>query len=303
MRVNRVDIVQTHEFFAGTLGRLAAIIAKVPVIILMVHNCDLWKNRLHQTVDRLLANYTDAIISNSKSVMDFYIQFESINPSKIKTIYNGIDLSRFHHLINTDGKIKELNIEENYPIICVTGRMADQKGYKYLIKAIPQVIKEFPQMKMLIIGGGGVSSETTEEEIKDLVKRLYLKKFVHFLGWRADVTEILAICDLFVLPSLWEGFGLSIVEAMAAGKTVVATNVDAIPEVVSDGETGILVPPKDPNALANAIITLLEDPEKMRKMGQSGKKRAFDLFSAKRMTKDFEKLYLSLYNKNNMLIT
>jgi len=175
--------------------------------------------------------------------------------------------------------------------------MAVQKGYKYLIKAIPQVIKEFPQMKLLIIGGGGVPSETTEEEIKRLVKILGLTNYVHFLGWRKDIGEILSICDLFVLPSLWEGFGLSNVEAMAAGIPVVATNVDAIPEVVSDGETGILVPPKNSGALANAILSLLKDPEKMRKMGQAGKKRAFTFFSAERMVKDYEKLYLSIFSK------
>ena len=303
LKKNEIDIVQTHEFFSGTLGRVAAMIAKVPIRILMLHSCHHWKLWYHIFIDRFLARRSDVLVANSDSVKRFTSAFENIPITRFKTIYNGIDLRCYESNIDVNRKKREFNIENIEPILCSVGRMAFSKGYKFLINALPQVIKEFPQMKLLIIGGGGVPSETTEEEIKRLVKTLGLTKNIKFLGWRKDVGEILSICDLFVLPSLWEGFGLSIVEAMAAGKPVVATNVDAIPEVVSDGETGILVPPKDPNALANAIITLLEDPEKMRKMGQSGKKRAFDLFSAKRMTKDFEKLYLSLYNKNNMLIT
>lgn len=298
LKKNEIDIVQTHEFFSGTMGRLAAMIAKVPVKIWMVHKCDRWKRSYHILIDRFLSKKTDIIIANSDSVKKFTSEFENIPINQFITIYNGVDLSRFNDSISSMDKSKELDVKNNQPIICVIGRMAVQKGYKYLIKAIPQVIKEFPRLKLLIIGGGGVPSETTEEEIKSLVKTLGLKNKVKFLGWREDIGRILAMCDLFVLPSLWEGFGLSNVEAMAAGIPVVATKVDAIPEVVSDGETGILVPPKHSGALANAIITLLEDPEKMKKMGQAGKKRAFTLFSAKRMVKDYEKLYRSILSKN-----
>ena len=294
LRSKRIDVVETHEFFSGTLGRLAAVLAGTPVILLMLHNKDLWKRWPLICIDRLLAKCTAAIVTNSNSVSEFVSRFERISPQKFTTIYNGIDPERFDVRVDRVVKRKELCLDGGSPTICCIGRIVVQKGHRYLLESLPRVIKAFPEVQLLIVGGDErIPHETDYEAVCEMVERLHLSSYVRFLGWQRDIPEILQAIDVLVMPSLWEGFGLTIAEAMAARKPVVATAVDGIPEVVVHGETGLLVPSKDPEALAEAIIFILSQPQRAKQMGEAGRARVEAMFDIRKTTRMWERLVLT----------
>ena len=175
------------------------------------------------------------------------------------------------------------------PTVGVTGRIERQKGLHILLHAARYILQSGRQVQFLIVGDGSL-----RRELESIAKKLEIEQHVIFTGFRSDRSEVLTILrflDIFVMPSLWEGLGLSIIEAMRAGKPVVASNVDGIPEVVLDQETGILVPPREPKALADAICTLLDSPEKCREMGERGRQRTLKHFSIDRMVRDYEEFY------------
>lgn len=303
LRREKVQIVHTHEFFSGSLGRIAAKLAKIPITILMLHNKDRWKKLIHIYIDRIMANWTDKIVANSYSVKEFTILYEGLNPSNFTVVHNGIDSKRFSsNLINRKTKKPELGIENSTPTLVIVGRFTTQKGHRHLIEALPAVVEKFPKLKLLIVGDDSPFDVSTKEETFHLVDTLGLMEKVVFLGERKDVPEILCAADIFVLPSLWEGFGLVIAEAMAAGIPVIASKIDGIPEVVKDGVTGILVPPKNPDALSNAIIHLLNKPNKAKAMGQAGKERVERYFTVDEMVIRWDELYQELAIKKGIVL-
>jgi glycosyltransferase involved in cell wall biosynthesis len=160
------------------------------------------------------------------------------------------------------------------------------KGHQYLIEAIPTVLEKCPNTSFIFAGRGQL-----EIELKDQVNKLGLNKRVHFLGLRHDIPKILALLDVFVLPSLSEGLSMAILEAMMAGKPVIATRVGGNPEIVLDGETGCLVPPKDSQALAASLITLLTNRHQATQFAENGKRRAERQFSLQTMVSAYQSLY------------
>jgi glycosyltransferase involved in cell wall biosynthesis len=189
-----------------------------------------------------------------------------------------------------------LEIENEGEIIITVGRLHAQKGHCYLLQAIAKAEKKVPKIKLIIIGEG-----EEENNLKNLVKSLDLTDKIIFAGLRGDVEKIFPIAELFILPSLWEGMPNVILEAMAAGKPVVATKVGGVPEVVVHGETGILVPPEDSNALTSAIIDLLRDKLKAKMMGQAGRMRIEEHFTISKTIEKTEYLYRKLLKEKQLL--
>jgi glycosyltransferase involved in cell wall biosynthesis len=206
---------------------------------------------------------------------------------KTRTIYNGIDITSFD--IKNNNFRKEFGIKKE--LITSIASLIPIKGIYYLIKACDQIIKNNKHIRCAIVGSGSTLEKYSGEEYKKLVKKLGLEENIIFTGVRNDIPSILANSDVFVLASLEETFGFVLTEAMAASKPVVATNVGGIPEVVEDGKTGILVPPKNPAALANAIIKLLKNPGLRKQMGEAGRKRAEEYFTMEKMVKEYEDVY------------
>ena len=301
LRREEVQIVQTHEFFSGTIGRIAAKLAGTPITVLMLHNKDWWKKRIHILVDWILSKWTDIIITNSYSVKKFIINYHRINQEKITVIYNGIEAGKF--IIPKDKIIEkrdELCLQPDIHTLCIVGSLALRKGHIFLIKALPAVVNQFPNLRLLIAGDDIPLEKSTKKDIFQLLNTLQLTENVDFLGLRTDIPEILSIIDIFILPSIIEGFGLAIAEAMAAGKPVVASNVDGIKEVVEDGVTGILVPPQNTEALANAILYLLNNPRKAVAMGKAGRKRVKQLFTVEKMVSRWDELYQHLAQEKGL---
>ncbi|MEN8150087.1 MAG: glycosyltransferase, partial [Planctomycetota bacterium] len=177
-------------------------------------------------------------------------------------------------------------------LLACVARLTKQKGLFDLLKAMSRLREAAPEARLLLVGRGELLPK-----LREAVDLLGLRPFVRFTGFRRDIRRILSGSDLMVLPSHWEGFGLVLLEAMEAGIPVVGTRVGAIPEVVADGETGIIVPPHDPDALATGLVRLLRNPETAVAMGEAGRRRLAEEFGMRKAVEAHENLYEELLRK------
>lgn len=281
IKKEKFDIVYTHTSKAGFLGRVAAFLSKVPRIIHCSHGHIFYGyfNKFFSAcvifIEKFLAKLTDKIIVFTEHERKDNLKFKIGKKEQFVIIPQGIDLKKFDININVENKKKEFNISNNEKVIGVIARLVPVKGHIYFFHALKLVIEKIKDIKVLIVGDGELM-----DELKNKVKELGLTKIVLFLGNRNDVPEIMNICDLIVLSSFNEGFGLSLVEALICGKPVIATSVGGIPEVIKDKETGLLVSPRNSFALGEAIISLISNDLLMKEMGEKAKicaKNKFDI--------------------------
>jgi glycosyltransferase involved in cell wall biosynthesis len=234
--------------------------------------------------------FVERIIANSEATLSTLIKGNPWLPqNKLVMIYNGIDPDRY---IRDGSGLKlrdELGIGDIAPVISIVGLLNERKGHRFLFKSLKEISDDFPETRLLVVGEGKM-----EEELKELAHNLGISDRVIFLGFRDDVPAIIEGSDVLVLPSLCEGFGYVLVEAMASGKPVVATDVSSIPEIVDDGETGVLVPPGDHRRLAEALRKVLGNRELAARMGFLGRKRIKERFSITVMLDKLEPLFLEV---------
>ncbi len=197
-----------------------------------------------------------------------------VREDKIRVIYNGVDTERFNPNLSGNS-MRKLYRLENCPVVLYFGRLAPYKGVQFLVEAVSKVLKELPETKFLI--GGSIRYDIAD--LNRMIKKV--RQSVIFTGYVAaqDVPKLYAACDVFCYPSLWEGFGLTPVEAQACGKPVVAFNNCALPEVVKNGQTGMLAEPRNVEALAEALIFLLKEKRQRVRMGLAARERVTKLFS------------------------
>lgn len=277
----RADVLHTHvHLAAGVLGRLAARIAHVPVVAHMHIENHFRPQRAAAVVSRALDNRTARWCARILAVSDDTrraFERQGYPAALMETVYNGIDVPPRS---NGAGLRAELGLPADAPLAGEIARLCDVKGQRELIRAAASV----PELRVVLVGedleaGGafraGLEREATELGVADRVR---------FTGYRDDADALLDELDVFVLPSWIEGLPLTVLEAMAHGKPVVATGVGGTPELVVDGETGVLVPPRDPDALAAALRELAADPDRARRLGEAGRRRVEERFSAEAMT-------------------
>ncbi len=231
----------------------------------------------------------DKEVCVSKDVERFVRKYARVPTRKLTTIYNGIDFKDLCVTKNAEDKKKELSINQFSPIIGTVGHLTVAKGVFYLLKAFKLVLEDFPNACLLVVGDG-----SQEKKLKKLTLALNITSSVKFLGFREDAIDIMNIMDVFVLPSLWEGLPLTILEAQALGKPVVATRVSGSKEIIKDGETGFLVSPRDWRSLAHSIKLLLKTSKTREEFGNRGKEFVNRNFSLEKMVKDTERLYEEL---------
>jgi glycosyltransferase involved in cell wall biosynthesis len=241
-------------------------------------------------MDRLTFGFSLGYVSNSQAAIDF-LAAHGYDRRKFWLIHNGIDTKLFHRrCVEEKRTIKqEYDLPLDKPIITSVANLRHPKGHTYLIQALHELNNE--NFLTLLVGDGSLL-----DELEEKVKELGLKPHVRFMGSRdrKDIPRILAITDIFVLPSLSEGLPTAVIEAMAAACPVVATAVGGTGELIIDGETGFLISPRDPKALAEKMELLLRDYELREKMGQAGAERAKEQFSIDRMVREYEALYSKL---------
>lgn len=276
------DLIHVHGTRAGALGRLASIGTKIPVIYtehLWTKNYRLssWFTNNVQVIGLwFLDMFTNFNIAVSQAVKDFMVESQVSRPAKIKVIYNAIEIPKKKAKIFT----------EHSRVLGTVGTLNYQKGIQFLISAMPLILKEFPETRLVIVGEG-----TYKKNLEGLAKKLKLDRKITFTGFVKDIEDEMMKFDIYVQPSISESFGLAIVQAMSLGIPIVATNTGGIPEVVTTGKSGILVEAGKPQALAEAIVTLLRDKSQAKEMGKLASEEAKIKFNLKDMIKETEGIY------------
>lgn len=291
LRQGNYDIVHSHLYPADVYTWAALHLAPGPIWISSHHNePPFFKHPLHCRMSQMIYRQARSLIAISGSVKEYIHSTCGINSEKVQVIHYGLDDNCF--LVNNgadSGSIAKtaLGLNEDNFIVTIIARLTPQKGHQYAIRALEQIVATHPHIRFLVVGEGPL-----ESHLRQMVETLSLTKHVRFLGLRKDVPDILKISDLLLLPSLYEGFGLVLLEAMATKKPVLASKVGPIPEVVVDGGTGLLVPPADSQAIAEAILKLDHDVTLRLNLGKAGYERLKDHFTLEKMARKIEELYL-----------
>jgi glycosyltransferase involved in cell wall biosynthesis len=304
MKKEKIDIVNSQgaraDFFARIAAKLARVSFVVSTVPMPVEGFDVnpIKKLIYIALNRFSERFVDRFIVVSDALEKTMIEKHKIEPQRVVKIYNGIEKDEFSmeekELESKRLKIRrEFRLEDDVPIVGVIGRLVWQKGFEYFIDAIPDVLKRVKKAKLLVVGEGVLKGEL---EIKS--KQLKLEDKIIFTGFRSDIKDILASIDIFVMPSLREGLPMILLEAMAMAKPIVATNIEGIKEVLENGETGILVPPKDARALTAAIIDLLIHNDKAYQIGMAARRVVRARFGVDVMVQKVARVYEELLRQN-----
>ena len=293
LKTKRFDVVQTWVFAANCYGRVAAHRAKVPVVVTAEMAVDLWKTRGHLAIDRTLARWCDRVVGNSNAVVDFYLGV-GIPEAKLAMIRSGIGGEEPPD-VDKAAVRASFGWAADAPLVLFAGRLMPQKGVDDLISALDLLQHVRPGLKTLIVGAGPL-----ESELQETAHAFRLDDKVRFLGHRDDVPQLLAAADLLVLPSLYEGLPNIVLEAMRFSKPVVATAAPGTTEVVVDGETGLLVPVRNPPALAKAIRDVTDDRTLAARFGAAGRVRVESDFGVDSMVERFADLYERLAREKGL---
>lgn len=288
------DVLHTHLLKADAYGAVAGHFGGARVTIASKHNDEEALRRpVVARVHGWLSRWDDRVIVLSDHVGRYVADVGRVPEAKIRRVYYGISMNRPLALAASQEREirRELGLPPSGPFILTVGRLDPQKGHPYLFGAMRRVCDRFPDARLVVVGGAQQASPEYVAQLRRQAAEPELAGKIVFAGQRTDVPRLMAACDVFALASLWEGFGLVLAEAMAAGRPVVTTRVSAIPEVVADGETGLLVPPADPDALAAAIVRLCEDPAERRRLGRNGYQRVRERFTVDRMVDETIAVY------------
>jgi glycosyltransferase involved in cell wall biosynthesis len=293
----RPDVVHTHMAKAGTLGRAAALLARVPVRVHTFHGHTLegyftekGKRRVVRT-ERQLARFSSALVAVSRSVADDLLGAGVGRPDQYRVMSPGLDLGPFLRIAGPDGSVRaRLGIPDGAPVIGFSARLVPVKAVNVFLAALEVVLTELPEAHAVIAGDGPEGERITAAQSSAAGER------IHWMGWLADMAAFYADVDVVALSSVNEGTPISLIEAAAAGRPVVATAVGGVPEVVIDGETGALVASGDHRALAARILGLARDPARRASMGAAARARSAR-YSAETLADESLSLYRELIRK------
>jgi glycosyltransferase involved in cell wall biosynthesis len=287
----RVDLIHVNSYVPGNYARLAAALMQVPIVIDHWHGFTRF-NRKRRLICRVLGRFTDLSLAVSQGVRDYLLEQVGLDPAKVRVVPNGVDVAAIDAARPGAEVRRELGLTDNVPVIGLVGRLDHWgKGHKELFTAMARLRERHP-VHALIVGGG-----RRAPEMRQLAERLGLADAILFLGQRQDVPDLLNAMDVFVLPSYSEGVSLALLEAMAAGRPVIATAVGGLPEVVTDGVTGLLIPPRDADALAEALGRLLANPAWAQQLGANARDHVREHYSLDRLGREINEIYATLVEK------
>jgi len=285
VRKYKIDVIHTHN--TGPL--LESMIAHLtsftfPQIIHTDHARTSWPDKKrYMMFEQIASKYVYSMIAVSDEAKEKLMHFEHIPENRIEIVYNGIPIENFHEQSGKENEIrKELKIDQFKYVIGLCVVLRKLKGIVHLLNALPEIIKACPDL-VCVIGGSGPE----KEELEQLANELHLQDSVRFIGPRDDVGRVLSIFDLYILPSESEGLPLSLLEAMAAQRCIVATNVGGIPKVLEYGKCGVLVPPGDPIALSEAVIGLLKSSDQRKHLADEAYRCVSEKYSAAVMARNY----------------
>lgn len=264
---NYFDLIHTHLFHADIYGSLAALLAGIPAIISTKHGFNPWRNqKIYGFLDRLAASQQQQIITVSKAIGEWLVKTEKLPAKKMRAIPNAIEIEDIQAITKYPKELVNLS----KPIIGTVSRLLHQKGIHVLLDAFAKCLKQHPQASLVIVGDGLYRNQLEEQ-----ARTLGIAENTHFLGYlqQPRLSAVVSEFDIFAFPTFGEGFGLVLLEAMAVSKPVVASNVMAIPEIVIDGQTGLLVQPDNADALGQGLLKLIENPSLCQQFGSAGRQR------------------------------
>lgn len=286
-REKQIALMHTYGLKAHIIGRLVGKCLGIPVNISSVHSTDPWRKWYHVLLERLTSPLTDLYISNSEAGRIATHQRERIPLAKIVTISNGIRVEEYQaDEAQTERMRRRLGLRGEDRVLGIVANLRVMKGHKTIVDAFSAIQQHFPTTKCLCIG-----SDFLQGEIQRYVREKRLEQVILFPGFQKDIPSLLSLLEIFLLPSLWEGLPTAMMEAMAMKRPVIASAVGGIPELVEHGKTGLLIPPNDPHALAEAVVQLLRDPQRAQRMGQVGYEKIRREFSLHAMAARTEAMY------------
>lgn len=295
LRDNRVNIVHSYGFYGNLFAIPAARLARTPVIIAAIRDTGDILTRAQRWAQKTVCRLADCVLVNADAIRRWLIE-QGYAPDNIHVIRNGIVLPEKPPREEAARVRRELGVPPDAPLIGVLSRLGRLKGIEYFLEAAAAMGKRARNARFLIVGNG-----RHKQELEQCASRLRLGDRVIFTGFRLDVPAVLSALDISVLPSLSEGLSNSLLESMAAGLPVIATNVGGSREAVEDGATGIVVRPRDSDALARAMALLLENPDLAAEFGAAGRRRIAERFSLEKMVRETEALYLRLLERKQAL--
>lgn len=296
LRKHRIQILHSHMFratlFASPIGRLG----RVPVIVSTAHVREVWRKgwKASFVIDRAAAKFVDETIAVSKPIARYLVESKGLAEDKITVIPTAPALSppATRHGSAAERK-RLLGVSGTDPLIVLAGRLEPQKGHRVVIEAMKAVIAEFPRAQLVFLGEGSLRSQ-----LEQLVRDKQLDDNVQFAGYQRNVRDWFAAADLSVLPSFYEGLPMTALESLSEACPMVATAVDGTPEIVRDGETGILVPPGDVDQLAQAICLMLRDREFAKRTALAGQREVLENFSVDKLIARTQEFYLNLWEQH-----
>jgi len=298
LRRERYLVVHTHTSKAGFVGRLAAWLARVPVILHTAHGFAFHERSPRSTrafycaLERLASRWCDRIVSVNEFHRRWALELGICGPNKISAIPNGIARQSPNLPASAVVLRRSLATPAADLIVLTMGRLAPEKGLEYLIEAASLLRCSRPAFRFVLAGDGPLRAQ-----LQGLAESLGASRHVEFLGYREDIPDLLAACDLVVLPSLREGLSIALLEAMAAGKPIVTTEIGSNLAVVSQADTALLVPPGDPQALCDAILRCGCDPALRATLGTNARLLFERRYTEERMLNSYKKLYVDLVKK------
>ena len=296
IRKMKPDIIHTHTAKAGALGRVASIVA------LPFHKMQIYhtfhghifhsyfserKTKAFILIEQFLGKFTRQIIAVSDNTGKELLEYRIVDESKLSVIPLGLDLDQFANCKKHEGELRtELDIPRDRVVIGIVARLVPVKGICYFLQSLQILKRKYDNLVVLIVGDGELRAELEAQSVE-----LGLSDIVKFIGYRKDLARIYADLDIVALSSLNEGLPVSIIEAMSSAKVVVSTNVGGVPNLISDGETGFLCPPKDPEAFAKALDNAIIRRESWARIGEKARVSALSRFHITRLVADIDRLY------------
>jgi glycosyltransferase involved in cell wall biosynthesis len=291
LRSESPDLVHMHLSHSGSCRSLLYAASKARIPIVATEHDPFKLKFAKKLVKKATLRWTTHTITISDANKEFLMREYKLPESKITRVWNGIEIEKFQNgEINTD----ELRgFREFSPVLYTNAALHPRKGIKYLLNAIRELLEEFPNLLSLIVGIGPY-----QEELKDHAKQIGIVEHVRFLGWRDNIKDLLATCDIVIQPSVREAFGLVTIEGMASGKPVIATDIGGHIDIMTNEENGLMIKPKDTPDIVRAIKRLAIDPELRQKLGAAGKARIERSFTIDNMVGNTVEVYKKVLDNN-----
>lgn len=295
IKSEKIDIIHTHSSKDSWIAGMAGRISGVPVVRSRHLSTPVGQKWMTALVYRY---FCDAIIASGKHIKEALTKDNGIDPEKIYSIAAGVDIKRYNTAISRDKVRNELQLRGSLPVVGMVAILRSWKGHRYLLEAVPKIVSIYPDAKFLIVGNG-----PQWDNLNKKVHDLRIGENVIMTNFRDDIPEIIAALDILVLPSIAsEATSQVIPQALAMGKPVIAANVGGLPEIIEDGVTGLLVPPKDHEAISNAVIWMTEHREKAHEMAMKGKDKILKNYTFQKMIEQTDDVYNQVLRKKRKQI-